>query len=177
MCVKSPAKSLTPPSIVQWLPSDSQHPIYLTVFPSAHSLYPGHSPQQRLVPHGLQRELGPGRCGGVEGKPQRGGGLRAPRLPLQPLPLWPPVLPSVGGLWMQVCSLLVCWDGGDRTLNVGPFIASVLGWGDRTLNAGPFIASVLGWGWQDCECRSIHCYNASVLAWGWQDFEHVSIHC
>ena len=38
---------------------------------------------------------------------------------------------------MQVRSLLVCWDGGDRTLNAGLFIASVLG--------------------QDFECRSVHC--------------------
>ena len=30
---------------------------------------------------------------------------------------------------MQVSSLLACWDAGDRTLNAGPFIASVLGWG------------------------------------------------
>ena len=47
---------------------------------------------------------------------------------------------------MQVCSLLVCWDGGDRTLNACPFIASMSDGGDGTLNAGPFIARVLGWG-------------------------------
>ena len=47
---------------------------------------------------------------------------------------------------MPIRSLLVCWDGADRTLNAGRSLLVCWDGGDRTLNADLFIASILGWG-------------------------------